>query len=442
MIEKIKRFYRFEELGTGFRIEAMGGVTTFMTMAYIIFVNPGILKAAGMDFEAVMAATCLASALATAVMALAARYPIALAPGMGLNAFFAFEIVAGHGVPWQTALGMVFVSGVIFLALSFLRVREMLVSIVPDALKMSISAGIGLFIAFIGLQHAGLVVDDPATLVALGDLRAPRAVIALVALAATVAMMAAGVKGAILHGIVVAGGLGVILGELEFQGEGLGAVVSLTPDISATAFKLDVMGIFKSWEWIALTLALLFFDMFDTVGTLIGVSEQAGLMEDGKLPRANRAFMADAAGTVAGSFLGTSTVTSYIESAAGVAAGARTGFASLVTAALFLAAIFFSPLVSLLSEEFVTASALIVVGCFMMSSVRGIAWSDLSEALPAFLTMALMPLTFSISRGLAAGFIAWPLAQAASGKAKDVHPLLYLLAAVLLTAVVLSYIVI
>jgi AGZA family xanthine/uracil permease-like MFS transporter len=500
MLAKVRAYFNFEVSGTDFRTEVMGGVTTFMTMAYIIFVNPIILSdpeiGAGMDFNSVMVATCLASALATLVMALAARYPIALAPGMGLNAFFSFEIVRGFGVPWPTALGMVFVAGLIFLALTFLKVREMLINAIPESLKQAIAAGIGLFIAFIGLQHAGLVQPHPNTIVQLGNLSSSTALISIVGVAATSFMLVARVRGAILWGILISGILGLLFGVIEptenmviptlrpftwqalalillvaviavplrlkkiwgavgiavvlavvvgllagWIKSGPGSLVSYPPPISPTAFKLDILNVFSHWEWIFLMLALLFFDLFDTVGTLIGVSEQAGFMKDGKLPRATQALSADAIGTVGGALLGTSTTTSYIESAAGVAAGARTGFASVVTALLFLVAIFFSPLANLLSVGMVTAPALIVVGCMMMSGIARIPWRDYSEAVPAFLTMVLMPLSFSISRGLVAGFITWPLLQMAKGRAREVHPFVYVLAAALLAAVVISYVV-
>ncbi|HUT52422.1 MAG TPA: NCS2 family permease [bacterium] len=500
MIDRIKGYFEFEKHGADLRTEVMGGVTTFMTMAYIIFVNPIILSnheiGAGMDFNGVMMATCLGSAVATLVMALVARYPIALAPGMGLNAFFSFEIVKGFGVPWQTALGMVFVAGVIFLLLTFFRIREMLINAVPDTLKHSIAAGIGLFIAFIGLQHAGLVRGSPATLVELGDLSSPAVLISLASIAATAVMLVAGVRGAILWGILAAGALGLLFGEIRpadnmalptlrpFQWQalvlvliffgtglglhwkkiwgafGMGAVAAITagliagwiklgagsivarpPSMAAVAFKLDVVGAFSHWQWFFLALALLFFALFDTVGTLIGVSEQAGFIKDGKLPRATQALAADACGTIAGSLFGTSTVTCYIESAAGVAAGARTGLASVVTALLFLAAMFFAPLANILSVGMVTAPALIIVGCMMMAGIAKIPWRDYAEAVPAFLTMMLMPLTFSISRGLVAGFISWPLLMAASGRARQVHAFMYVLAAVLAVAVALSYVI-
>ncbi len=441
MLEAIRKYFEFERLGTDMRTEIAGGLTTFMTMAYIIFVNPGILQAAGMDFASVMTATCLASALATLVMALAARYPIALAPGMGLNAFFAFEIVKGFNVPWQTALGMVFVSGIIFLGLTFIKAREMLINAIPESLKTSIAAGIGIFIAFIGLKNAGVIVDDPVTLVRLGDLNNTATMISLAAIALTAGMMAAGIKGAVLFGILAAGIMGVVSGLIKpAEGVGFwGNVISMKPALSATAFKLDIFGVFSRWELVALTFVLLFFDLFDTVGTLVGVSERAGFLDDeGKLPRATRALTADAVGTIGGALLGTSTTTSYIESAAGVAAGARTGFAGIITALLFIAAVFFSPLVGLFAKEFVTAPALVVVGCLMMGSVRKVDWEDFAQALPAFFTMIIMPLTFSISKGLVAGFVTWPILMAASGRYKEVHPFMFALSGGILAAVVLS----
>jgi len=434
-MNRLETFFGFKEQGTDLVTEVRGGLTTFMTMAYIIIVNPGILSAAGMDRNSVMMATCLASALATIVMGLWARYPIALAPGMGLNAFFAFEICGSQHAPWPVALGMVFISGVLFLGLSFLRVRTMLIGVIPDSLKHSIAAGIGLFIAFIGLQHAGLVVHDEQTLVRLGDLTSAPVLISLASLAAVGAMMAAGVRGAVLWGILLAGGLGILFGKIPPPT----AVVSLPPSMSPTFLKLDVLGVFSNWRWVASCFVFLFFVLFDTVGTLVGVSTQAGLMKDGNLPRATQAFASDATGTIIGSLFGTSTVTSYIESAAGVAAGARTGLANLVTAALFVAAIFFAPLVSTLAVGMVTAPALIVVGCMMMASVARVKWDDMTEALPAFLTMLLMPLTFSISRGLVAGFISWPLLQLAAGRGRQVHPFLYIMAAILAAGVIGAY---
>lgn len=494
MLAKIKDFFEFESYHTDFRTEVMGGLTTFMTMAYIIIVNPDILSAAGMDKNSVMMATCLASAVSTILMGVFARYPIALAPGMGMNAFFAFEICKGYGAPWPTALGMVFISGVMFLALTFVKFRELLINAIPETLKHAIAAGIGVFIAFIGLHNAGLVVKDDATLVRMGDLAEMKVLISVLAIAATGLMMAARVRGAVLWGIFIAGGMALFMGELKTPANlvfptlkpftwqalallvvfaavalplrlkkvkysillsivaalvvgmiagwvkvGLSAIVAWPPSVAPVAFKLDVPSVFTNFKWLALCLVLLFFALFDTVGTLVGVSEQAGFIKDGKLPRATQALSADAAGTIVGALFGTSTVTCYLESASGVAAGARTGFASVITGLLLLAAIFFSPLVNLLAVGMVTAPALIVVGCLMMQSVSRIKWDDYAEALPAFLTMLLMPLTFSISRGLCAGFISWPLLQLAAGRGRQVHPFVYALAALLLLAVILSY---
>ncbi len=448
----MKNFFRFEELGTSYRTETLAGVTTFMTMAYIIVVNPAILSnafGAKMSFEAVMAATCIASAVATIVMALWAKYPIALAPGMGLNAFFSFEICnmiaalqAQHQVaegvePWKIALGMVFMSGCLFLLLTFLKVRELIVNSVPTALKHGIACGIGLFIAFIGLEEAGVITSHPVTFVQLGKLAEPATILAIIGLAVTLGLIAMRVRGAILIGLVATGLLGIPFGIVRFEG-----VISAPPQPTAL-FQMDLGHAF-SFYFITPILMLLFFDMFDTIGTLIGVGQKGGMLVDGKLPRATQALAADSIGTIVGAVAGTSTVTSYIESAAGVAEGGRTGFASLVTAALFLVAMFFSPLVrmfgasvpsSLNPEIFlrpVTAPALITVGFLMMSSIRHIDWDDITEGGPAFLTVLTMPLTFSISHGFAIGFISYPLLKAAAGKAKEVPALVWALMAIFL----------
>lgn len=448
----MKSFFRFEELGTDYKTETIAGVTTFMTMAYIIVVNPAILSSAygaKMDFGAVMVATCVASAIATLIMGFAARYPIALAPGMGLNAFFSFEIcnmvaalqaqhqVAEGVAPWQIALGMVFVSGVLFTILTFVRVREMIINSVPASLKFGIACGIGLFIAFIGLEEAGIIAAHPVTLVQLGSLSDKATILAIVGLAVTFALLAMKVRGAILIGLLATGLLGIPFGIVNFEG-----VVS-APPAPAAMFQLDI-GHALSVYFITPILMLLFFDMFDTIGTLIGVGEQAGFMKDGKLPRATEALAADSTGTIIGALMGTSTVTSYIESAAGVSEGGKTGFANIVTAALFLLALLFSPLVTMFGASVpssvnpdiflrpVTAPALIVVGFLMMKTIRRIDWDDLTEAVPAFLTIILMPLTFSISHGFAIGFITYPLVKTAAGRARDVHPLVWGLAALFL----------
>jgi AGZA family xanthine/uracil permease-like MFS transporter len=419
----LERLFRLRENGTNVRTETIAGATTFMAMAYIIFVNPGLLSSsagAGMDFRAVMAATCISSAMATLLMAFLANYPIALAPGMGLNAYFSFVLCGKMGVPWPIALGIVFISGVVFTVLTLARVRELIVTAIPGSLKLATAGGIGLFIAFLGLKDAGIIESDPAAYLTLGDLHRPETLLALFGLAFTAILMAAKVRGGIFWGILGTGVLGLATGIIRFTG------VFAAPTIAPTLFKMDPLGALR-WEYLTPIFVFLFFDMFDTVGTLIGVGEQAGFMKDGKLPRVNRAL------------LGTSTTTSYIESAAGVSAGGRTGFANVITAALFLIALFFSPLAEMFGGGFeiapgiflhpVTAPALVIVGCLMMKCITRVDWDDYSESIPAFLTLIIMPLTSSIAHGLAIGFISYPLIKACSGKARDVHWLVYLLAA-------------
>lgn len=434
----LERLFKLRENGTNVRTELVGGATTFMTMAYIIIVNPQILSApigAGMDFNAVAAATCIGAAVGTLLMAFLANYPIAMAPGLGLNAYFSFIICGKMGVPWQTALGIVFLSGVIFTGLTVARVREMVVNAIPAPLKFATAAGIGLFIAFIGLTDAGIVVADRATFVTLGDLHQAPVLLAIFGLVVTSAMMAARVRGAIFWGILIAGLAGIVTGLVRFSG------VFAMPSLSPTFMKMRPLAALRL-EYVAPIIVLLFFDMFDTVGTLIGVGEQAGFMKDGKLPRVNLALASDSIATMAGAPLGTSNVTSYIESAAGVSAGARTGLANVFTALLFLAALFFTPLVQMFGSGYdvgegavlhpITAPALIIVGCLMMKCVTRIDWGEYSDAIPAFLTLLIMPLTFSISHGLAIGFISYPLVKTLSGRGREVHWLVYVLAGLFL----------
>ena len=431
-----ERLFRLRENHTTFRREVIGGVTTFMTMAYIVVVNPAILSnGAQMDFQAVMGATCLASAFATLMMGIAARYPIALAPGMGLNAFFSFEICAALGVPWQVALGMVFISGLVFTILTLVRVREMILEAIPESLKLATAAGIGVFIAFIGLQHAGVIDRDSETFVTIGNLHRGPTILAVGGLVLTTILLARKVRGAIFIGILASGAVALAAGMIRFTG------FASLPPVHRVFGQLDVLGAFRL-EYIAAIFVLLFFDMFDTIGTLIGVSSQAGFLRHGKLPRATQALLSDSVGTMVGATMGTSTVTSYVESAAGVAEGARTGLANIVTAALFVVAFFFAPLAQMFGSGVVlestrplypvTAPALIVVGFLMMSNVGKIKWRQITEGIPAFLTIILMPLTFSISHGLAIGFISYPLLKALSGQARKVHWLIYALAGIFL----------
>jgi AGZA family xanthine/uracil permease-like MFS transporter len=440
----LRDYFRLKENGTSVRTEALAGVTTFATMAYIIFVQPVVLSAAGMDAGAVFTSTCLITAFATALMALLANYPVAVAPAMGHNFFFAYVVVLTMKVPWQAALGAVLVSGIIFVATASFGLRELIVAAVPESLKSAIAVGIGLLVTLIGLEWAGLVRLDPNTFVTLGNLGSKPAIVALLGLAATVILISRKVKGAILFGILIAAVAGVVLGIVKNPG----AVVSLPPSLAPTAFQLDVGAALKQ-NLIAVIFIFFFLDLFDTVGSLIGIAKQAGLMKNGRLPRAGRALLADAIGTVGSSLVGNTTMVSYIESASGVAVGGRTGLAALVTAALFLVAMFFSPVVQMISGGFavhevitvegqqvartftlypVTSPALIVVGSLMIRSVRDIDWDDFTEALPAFLTLVLMPLTFSITDGIAFGFISYALLKLVTGRAREAHWLIYVFA--------------
>jgi AGZA family xanthine/uracil permease-like MFS transporter len=436
----LERVFRLRESGTNVRTELLGGLVTFMTMAYIIFVNPQILAVTGMDRTNVITATCLGSAFATILMGLVARYPIALAPGMGLNALFSFWICGQMHVPWTIALGIVFMAGVLFVLLTLIRIRETIIYAIPAPLKFSIAAGIGVFIAFIGLKNAGIVTSSGATLVQLGDLRQNYALVALAGLVVTGALMAARIRGAILIGLIATGVIGIFAGIVQ-----LPTRVVAVPEFDKVFLKMDLAGVFTRLDvYLAPIILLLFFAMFDTVGTLIGVGEQAGFLDkNDKLPRAGRALLCDAVGSMAGAAMGTSTVTCYIESSAGVAEGARTGLANMVTGILFIVAVFFTPVVATFSSSVrggffpITSPALIVVGVLMMGNVARIKWTDFSEAIPAFLTIVLMPLTYSIAIGLAMGFTSYPLIKLLSGRGKEAHWFTYVLGAIFAGGLVL-----
>ncbi|HUY15557.1 MAG TPA: NCS2 family permease [Terriglobia bacterium] len=416
----LNRLFKLDENRTTVRREVLGGLTTFMTMAYIIVVNPQILSEAGMPVQGVLFATCVSAAVATLVMGLWANYPIALAPGMSLNAYFTYSIVLGRGVPWQTALGVVFLSGVLFLLLTLTRVREQIVNGIPDCLKHSTAAGIGLFIAFVGLKNAKLVVAAKSTFVGLGSFADPQVQIATFGLLLTAVLMARKVKGAILLGIFAT----MVAGILRGLGQWPKSLISL-PHPSGTLLKLNLTGALHL-GLAEIIFAFFFVDLFDNVGTLVGVCEQGGFMQDGNLPRASRALLADAVGTIFGSLTGTSTVTSYIESATGVAAGARTGLGNLVIAGLFLAALFFSPLVSAI-PGYATAPVLVLVGALMCQSVAHVRWTEFSEAFPAFITLLATPLTFSVATGLSLGLIAYTLMKLGSGKRREISVLIWVL---------------
>ena len=416
----LERYFKLAENHSAIRPELVGGLTTFMTMAYIVVVNPQILSQAGIPAEGVVFATCVSSAAATLVMGLYANYPIAMAPGMSLNAYFTYSVCLGMNIPWRTALGVVFFSGVLFVLLTITGVREQIVNGIPDCLKHSIAAGIGLFIAFVGLRNAKLVVAHPATFVSFGNLSLPEVQTACLGILVTLVFLVRRVNGAILLGILATSVVGFARGIAHWPS----ALVSM-PHARTTFLALDLRGALHL-GLVEIVFTFLFVDLFDNVGTLVGVCEQAGFVKDGRIPRVGRVLVADGVGTMLGALTGTSTVTSYIESAAGIAAGARTGLSSVVVAALFLLAAFFAP-VAVAIPGFATAPALILVGALMMQSVARIAWSDFSEAFPAFLTMLAMPLTFSIATGLSLGVIAYSMVKVAAGRYREVSPVLWLL---------------
>lgn len=422
----MNRYFGFEEHGTSYRQEIVAGITTFLAMAYILFVNPLFLSDAGMDSGAVFTATALAAAIGTFVMGVFAKYPIALAPGMGLNAFFAYGVVIGMGIPWETALFGVFVSGIIFILITITKFRETIINAIPEELKYAAAAGIGLFIAFIGLQNAGIIVGNPDTIVSLGHISTGAPLLAVFGLFITVIFMVRGFKGGIFYGMIITAVVGVIAGIAPMPEGIIGAVPSLEPTFLA-AFSIDFSEIFNVGLLVVI-LTFLFVDFFDTAGTLFAVANQAGFVKDNKLPRAGKALLADSTATVIGALLGTSTTTAYIESSAGVAAGGRTGFSSVTTAFMFVLALFFSPLlVTFMMTPSVTAPALIIVGILMASSLSLIDWKKFEIAVPAFLTIIAMPLTYSIATGIAMGFIFYPVTMVAKGKAKEVHPIMYVL---------------
>jgi AGZA family xanthine/uracil permease-like MFS transporter len=428
-MERIARFFEFDERNTNFSTETMGGVTTFMTMAYIVVVNPGILSDAvgGELFGELVFATCVSAAIATLLMGLLANYPFALAPGMGLNAFFTYGVVLGMGVHWELALGVVLASGLLFVLLTLFQVREVIITAVPEPLKRATAAGIGMFIAFIGLKNAGLIVADEATLVSLGDVRSGPVGLVLLGILGTGVMLVRKVNGAILLGVLGVAALAMVVGVSPWPN----GLVSL-PVFPVHLFGVAVENLPIAFhvELIGLVFAFLFVDLFDTMGTLVGLSERVGFLDkSGQLPRANRALMADSVGSVCGGILGTSTVTTYIESASGISVGARTGFANVVTGLLFLVALFFTPLIQAI-PSFATSPALVMVGVMMMLPVTKIDWQDVSDALPAFLTLIAIPLTFSISDGLALGFISYPIVKRLGGYGDTVHPIVDVLAVV------------
>ena len=416
----LERFFGLQENGTTVRREMLGGLTTFITMAYIIVVNPQILSQAGMPVEGVVFATCIAAAVATLVMGLYANYPIALAPGMSLNAYFTYTVCLGMHVPWQTALGAVFLSGVLFVLLTVTRVREQIVNGIPLGLKHATAGGIGMFIAFVGLRNAKLVVGNPATFVSLGSFAEPSVQAACVGILLTLALMVRKVNGAILLGILGTAIFGIARGIAHAPEKWVAL-----PHAASTFLKMDMRGALHL-GLLEIIFIFLFVDLFDNVGTMVGVCEQAGFLKDGKIPRVGKMLLADGIGTIFGAVTGTSTVTSYIESAAGVTAGARTGLSNVMVAVLFLAAMFLSPLAAAV-PAFATAPALVLVGALMTESIAQVEWTEFTEAFPAFVTLLATPLTFSIATGLSLGVISYTAAKVAAGKWKEVSVLLWIL---------------
>jgi AGZA family xanthine/uracil permease-like MFS transporter len=421
----LERAFHLAENQTTVRRELLAGLTTFMTMAYVVVVNPRILAEGGMPVEGVLFATCISAALATLVMGLWANYPIALAPGMSLNAYFTYSIVIGRGVPWQTALGVVFLSGLLFLLLTLTNVREHIVNGIPDCLKHGTAAGIGLFIAFVGMRNAKIIVANPATFVAFGRISDREVLLAAAGVILIAILMIRRVGSAILLGIVAIALAGIPLGLAHWPGQ-----LFSWPHPAGTFLKLDLRSATRLGLG-ELIFVFFFVDLFDNVGTLVGVCEQGGFLRDGKLPRASRALLADAFGTIVGALTGTSTVTSYIESAAGVAAGARTGLGNLVIAGLFFVAMFCAPLVAAI-PTYATAPALILVGALMCGSIAKVRWDDFSEAFPAFLTLVATPLTFSIATGLSLGLLSFTCLKIGAGKYRDISPLIWVLSAIFL----------
>jgi AGZA family xanthine/uracil permease-like MFS transporter len=418
----LERLFKLSENKTTVRTELAAGLTTFLTMAYIIFVNPQILSDAGVPRDGALFATCLSAAVGSLIMGLLANYPFALAPGMGLNAYFTYTVVKTMGYDWRVALGAVFISGVVFLILTLARIRAMIVDAIPMTMKTSVAAGIGLFIAFIGLKNAGVIVAAPVTFVTLGHITSKSALLALGGLIATAALMARGHKTAIIIGIFLVTAAAILLGLSKLPS---GAIQ--TPDVSSTFMKLDVGAALKLGA-LDVIFIFLFVDLFDTIGSLMGLGRQAGyLTQDGKMPRVNRALFADAIATIAGSIFGTSTVVTYIESATGVSDGGRTGLTAVTVAGLFVLAMFFAPIAGAI-PPIATAPALIITGALMIGAVTSIKWGDMTEAVPAFLTMLAMPLTFSIANGLALGFILYPLLKVLTGRWRETSPLVYVLA--------------
>lgn len=424
----MKKFFQFAERKTNYKQEILAGFTTFLSMAYILVVNPMVLSQAGMDRGAVFTATALTAIIGTLLMGLLANYPIGIAPSMGLNSFFTFSVCISMGVRWETALAGVFVAGVVFMVLSVLKVREKIINVIPQDLKHAIAAGIGFFVAFIGLKNAGIIQGNEATFVSLGNFHSGPTILALFGFVITAVMLVRGIQGAIFYGMVISTIVGMIAGLIQTPDQIVGKIPSLEPTFGVALQHLPDL---FTPDLIAVVFTFLFVAFFDTAGTLIAIASQAGLMKNNEIPNVGRALLAESTGSVIGSILGTSTTGSLIESSAGIAAGGRTGFTSVVISGFFMIALFFSPVLSVVSAE-VTAPALIIVGALMTTEISKINWRDLDGVVPAFITIIMMPLTFSIATGIALGFILYPIIKVVMKKQKEVHPIMYVLAIVFL----------
>jgi adenine/guanine/hypoxanthine permease len=424
----MKKYFLFDELGTNFSREIIGGVTTFLAMAYILAVNPIMLSEAGMDKGAVFVATALAAIVGSLIMGILAKFPIALAPGMGLNAFFAFTVVGTYGIPWQTGLTGVFFSGIIFILLSLTGIRETIINAIPQQLKYAVSAGIGLFIAFIGLRGSGIVVADQSTFVTLGDFTQGSVLLAIFGIVLAVVFLTKKVSGGIFFTVIITAAVGMLTGVIDTPKSIVSSIPSVAPTFGVALDPiLHDFGSLLNTKFLIVVLTFLFVDFFDTAGTLLAVAGKAGLIrKDGTMPRAGRALMADALGTTIGSIFGTSTTTAYVESTSGVAAGARSGFSSVIVAILFAISLFFFPVLDVLTSS-VTAPALVMVGVLMASALRLIEWNSFEIAVPAFLTFFMMPMSSSIASGIAVGFIFYPITMLLAGRRKEIHPLMYVM---------------
>jgi len=438
IMDLINNFFHIKESGSTIKSEILGGLSSFFTLSYIFFVQPIMLSSCGMDLGSVMVATCLSGTLATFIMAVYAKYPIALAPGLGLNFFFAVTVcgsvaAGGLGYTWESALGAVFIAGMIFLLLSFWGLRERIMNLLPESLKNAIAVGIGLLITMVGLQWSGLVVDKPGVLVGLGDIKSTPVILSLFGLILTAALIGWKVRGAILIGIIVTTLAGIPFHIFTYKG-----ILSSPPPIQPTFFKLNILEVFSNPDFLTVIFLFLLIDMFDTIGTLVGLGQQAGFIKDGKFPRARKALFADAVGTVSGALLGTSTVTSYIESSAGIAEGARTGFASIITGIMMLLTLFFYPFIEMVGGGYEIsegvklypsiAPILIIVGSLMVKNITKINWDDITEAIPSFLAIIIMPMTLVITEGIAFGLISFVILKLLLKRGKEIHIVIYILA--------------